>query len=366
MTGPQWMHAMRDETATGDASRAPGLTRRGLLERAAAGTCGLVSRTAMRGLPALAGMAGLGSAVGAQADSWPARPLHLVVPFPPGGTTDHVSRLLATEIGLGLGQPVVVDNKPGAGTVIGVDAVAKSSPDGYTLVCVANSFCANATLVKKLPYDTLRDLRPVALMGLSEHVLCTHPGSGIRTLADLARVAREKPGTLSYASFGNGTSAHLAGEMLRLRMGIDLVHVPYKGQSPALSDLLGGQVTLMFGNWPEFRAHVESGKLVALGKATAQRSVYAPQLPTLAEQGVPLVSNSWNGLLAPAGTPDAVVQRLNAEVQRGLQSPRVKDAFAQGGIAAQGGSPEQFAAFVREDIDRYADVIRRAHITLDT
>ncbi len=302
----------------------------------------------------------------AQAQSWPNRPLRLIVPFPPGGTTDHVSRLVATELAKTLGQAVVVDNKPGAGTVIGVDAAAKAAPDGHTLVCVANSFCVNHTLVKNLPYDTLRDLRPVALMGLSEHVLCTHPGSGIRNLADLARVAREKPGTLSYASFGNGTSAHLAGEMLRHRMGLDLVHVPYKGQAPALNDLLGGQVSLMFGNWPEFRGHVQAGKLVALGMATAQRSAYAPQLPTLAEQGVPVVSNSWNGLLAPAGTPDAVVQRLNAEVQRALDSASVKDAFAKGGIASQGGSTEQFAAFIRSEIERYAEVIRQARITLDS
>mgnify|MGYP000078870610 CR=1 FL=1 len=301
----------------------------------------------------------------ARAQAWPTRPLRLIVPFPPGGTTDHVSRLVATELGKTLGQSVVVDNKPGAGTVIGVDAAAKAAPDGHTLVCVANSFCVNHTLVKNLPYDSLKDLRPVALMGLSEHVLCTHPGSGIRTLADLARLSRERPGTLSYASFGNGTSAHLAGEMLKAQMGLDLVHVPYKGQAPALNDLLGGQVTLMFGNWPEFRSHVQSGKLVALGMATAQRSVYAPQLPTLAEQGVPVQSNSWNGLLAPAGTPNAVVQRLNADVQRAMDAAGVKEAFAKGGIAAQPGSPEQFAAFIQSEIARYAQVIRQARITLE-
>jgi len=314
----------------------------------------LLGTTALAALPHIA-----------TAQSWPNRPLRLVVPFPPGGTTDHVSRLVATEMAKALGQAVVVDNKPGAGTVIGVDAAAKAAPDGHTLVCVANSFCVNHTLVKNLPYDSLKDLRPVALMGLSEHVLCTHPGSGIRSLADLARVSREKPGTLSYASFGNGTSAHLAGEMLKAQMGLDLVHVPYKGQAPALNDLLGGQVTLMFGNWPEFRGHVQGSKLLALGMATAQRSVYAPQLPTLAEQGVPVQSNSWNGLLAPAATPDAVVQRLNAEVQRAMESASVKEAFARGGIAAQPGSPEQFASFIQSEITRYAQVIRQARITLE-
>ena len=301
--------------------------------------------------------------------AWPTRPVRLIVPFPPGGTTDHVSRLVAQELAKGIGQSVVIDNKPGAGTVIGVDAAAKAAPDGHTLVTVANSFCVNHTLVKALPYDSLKDLRPVALMGLSEHVLCTHPGSGIQSLADLARLARSAlaRGTpLSYASFGNGTSAHLAGEMLKMQMGIDLVHVPYKGQAPALNDLLGGQVTLMFGNWPEFRSHVRAGKLRALGMATRQRSVYAPDLPTLAEQGVPVESNSWNGLLAPAATPEAVVQRLNAEVQRALQAPAVREAFAQGGIAAQGGSSEKFADFIQTEIQRYAQVIRQARITLDT
>jgi tripartite-type tricarboxylate transporter receptor subunit TctC len=162
-------------------------------------------------------------------------------------------------------------------------------------------------------------VRPVALMGMSEHVLATHPGSGLKSLADIAKA---RPGSLSYASFGQGTSAHLAGEMLKVATGVDLTHIPYKGQAPALADLLGGQVAMMFGNWPEFRGHIQSGKLVPLGMATARRSVYAPQVPTLAEQGVPLESNSWNGLLAPAGTPDALVQRLNAEVNARAASLR--------------------------------------------
>jgi tripartite-type tricarboxylate transporter receptor subunit TctC len=298
--------------------------------------------------------------------AWPAKPVHLVVPFPPGGTTDAVTRLVGTELGPLLGQPVIVDNKPGAGTVIGVDFVAKSAPDGGNFVTVANSFCANHTLVKKLPYDTLKDLRPVALMGMSEHVLAAFPGSGLKTLADLRAAAQAKPGTLSYASFGNGTSAHLSGELLKQQMGIDLIHVPYKGQNPALADLLGGQVTLMFGNWPEFRQHVESGKLIALGMATKQRSVYAPDIPTLAEQGVPVESNSWNGLLAPAATPDEIVQRMNAEVNRALASPAVTAAFQKGGIASLSGTTAQFAHFIQSEIAKYAEVIRKGNITLET
>jgi tripartite-type tricarboxylate transporter receptor subunit TctC len=294
--------------------------------------------------------------------AWPSRPLRLVVPFTPGGTTDFVTRLVGTELARQIGQPVVVENKPGGGTVIGVDAVAKSPPDGHAFVTVANSFTVNHTLIRKLPYDTLRDLRPVALMGMSEHVLATHPNSGLKTLADIAKA---KPGSLSYASFGQGTSAHLAGEMLKVATGADITHIPYKGQAPALADLLGGQVSMMFGNWPEFRGHIQSGKLVPLGMATARRSVYAPQVPTLAEQGVKLESNSWNGLLAPAGTPDAVVQRLNAEVNRALASASVTEAFQAGGIASLSGTPQQFADFIATEIARYADVIRRANITAE-
>lgn len=300
------------------------------------------------------------------AQTWPSKPLRLVVPFPPGGTTDFVTRLVAVELGKALGQSVIVENKPGGGTVIGVDAVAKSAPDGYSLVTVANSFCVNQTLVKKLPYDGLKDLRPVALMGMSEHVLATHPGSGLKTVADFVAMARAKPGSLSYASFGQGTSAHLSGEMLKTLLGVDMVHVPYKGQAPALTDLLGGQVTLMFGNWPEFRSHVQSGKLVALGMATARRSVYAPTVATLAEQGVKLESNSWNGLLAPAATPDAVVQRLNTEVNTALATPAVVEAFQKGGIASLSGSAAQFADYIQSEITRYAEVIRKANITAES
>ena len=299
----------------------------------------------------------------ARAQAWPTKPLRWVVPFPPGGTTDYVTRLVAAELGKSLGQTVVVENRPGAGTVIGVDNVAKSAPDGYSFVTVANSFCVNQTLVKKLPYDSVKDLRPVALMGLSEHVLATHPGSGLKTVADI--VAQYKAGKpLSYASFGNGTSAHLAGEMLKTALNApNIVHVPYKGQAPALADLLGGQVSMMFGNWPEFRGHVGSGKLVAIGMATAQRSQYAPDIPTLAEQGAKVESNSWNGMLAPAGVPDDIVQRVNAAVNQALKAPAVAEALNKGGIADKSGTPAQFGAFIQSEIARYAEVIRKAGIT---
>ena len=309
----------------------------------------------------------LASVVGlsmAQPGAWPSKPVRIVVPFTPGGTTDMVARLIGVELSKQLGQPVIVENKPGAGTVIGVDYVVKQPADGCTFVCVANSFTANKTLVKNLPYDTTKDLQPVALMGLSEHVLATHPKSGLKTLDDLKKAAQAKSGALTYASFGNGTSAHLSGALLCQMMGIDMIHVPYKGQGPALTDLLGGQVTAMFGNWSEFRGHIESGKLVALGMATRQRSRFAPNVPTLAEQGVALESNSWQGLLAPAGTPDAIVQRLNAEVSKALASPNVVKVFNESGVVSQAGSVAQFTSFVGSEIGKYGDIIRRANISI--
>lgn len=310
---------------------------------------------------ALASTSGFGLA---QSGTWPTKPIRIVVPFPPGGTTDMVARLVGLELGKQLGQPVVIENKPGAGTVIGVDYVAKQPADGTTFVCVANSFTANKTLVNSLPYDTTKDLQPVALMGLSEHVLATHPGSGLKGLADLKAAALAKPGALSYASFGNGTSAHLSGALMCQMMGIDMVHVPYKGQGPALTDLLGGQVGVLFGNWSELRGHIESGKLVALGMATRQRSRFAPNVPTLAEQGVALDSNSWQGLLAPAGTPEAIVQRVNDEVNKALASPPVVAAFAKSGVVSQAGSVAQFTGFVHSEIAKYGEIIRRANITM--
>lgn len=323
------------------------------------------SRRALLRLAAGGTLAGFAAPVTRAQQAYPSRPVRIIVPFTPGGTTDVVTRLVAAELAQQLGQSFIIENKPGAGTVVGVDAAAKSAPDGYTLITVANSFCANTSLVKKLPYDP-DDLRPVGLMGMSEHVLAANPKSGLRNLADLVAAARKAPGSLSYASFGNGTSAHLAGEMLKMQAGIDLLHVPYKGQAPALNDLLGGQVTVMFGNWPEFRGHVEAGRLVALGMATAKRSVYAPQVPTLAEQGVPLESNSWQGMLAPARVPDAIVLTLNQAINAALQAPKVQSTLREGGIASMAGSVERFGEFLKSETARYADVVRRARITLDT
>lgn len=300
---------------------------------------------------------------GLRAQAFPSRSLRIIVPFPPGGTTDAVSRLVAQEMAKSMGQPVVVENKGGGGTLIGVDAGAKSAPDGYTLLCVSASFAINHTLVKKRPYDTFKDFRPITFMGLSEHVLAVHPSIKARNLRELVAVSKTQP--LSFGSFGNGSAPHMAGEQLRAMTGMDLLHVPYKGQGPALNDLLGGQIPMMFGNWPDMRTHIASGKLVAIGMASAERSVFAPAIPTLAEQGVAIESASWNGLVMPAGTPDAVVDRLNAEVRKAMAAQTVKDALSRAGTVALVSTPEKFGEFIRTDVAKYAKIIETAKITSD-
>lgn len=335
------------------------LHRRTLMHRAAAAPLA----SALAGLPLLARAQTAGTAAPA---GWPVKPLRLIVPFPAGGTTDLLGRVLSTEMGKLLGQPMIVENKPGAGTVVGVDATAKAAPDGYTLGCIANSFCVNQTLVKKLPYDGLRDLRPLAFLAQADHVLAAYPGSSLRNLADLIAAARKAPGKLSYASFGNGTSAHISGAMLCQLAGIEMIHVPYKGQAPAMNDLMGGQVTVMFGNWPEFRHQVAAGKLVALGMATARRITGAPDIATLAEQGLAMESNSWFGVMTRASVPDDIATRLSSDIGRALQTPSMQQTLQDGGMHARpGGTAEQFAEFIRSEIDKYAQVIRKANITLE-
>lgn len=297
---------------------------------------------------------------------WPTRAIKIIVPFPPGGTTDYVTRLVTNDWTRTLGQPVIIENKPGGGTVIGADALAKAPPDGYTLGCVSGSFCVNRTLLKKLPYNTDRDFRAVGLMAVSEHALVAHPQAQVRTVADLVKLAKARPGALSYASFGPGSTPNLSGEMLKAQAGIDLLHVPYKGQAPALNDLLGGQVDLMFGSWLEVRDHIAAGKLTVLGMASLKRSPFAPEVPTLAEQGVSIESNTWAGLLAPAGVPDVLVQRLNAEINRSLAQRGTIDAFAKNSVSPLPGTPEKFTDYMRTEQARFAEIIKKANITVES
>lgn len=278
---------------------------------------------------------------------------------------DVLARQIGHEISGSLGQTFVVENKPGGSTIIGVDAAAKSTDD-HTFVMVANSFTVNPTMRKNLPYDTLKDLVPVVLVARTTNLLAAHPSVPANNLQEFIAYAKKNPGKVSYASFGNGTTAHFAGEMLKMRGGFDMVHVPYKGQIPGLQDLLAGRVQVMFGNLPEFLPQIQAGKLKALGTTYLERSKFAPDIPTIAEQGFPGFStDSWYGVLAPSSAPAAVVTRMNAEINKALASEVLTKGLEQRRLDKLGGTSEQFGAFIRSEIAKYAGVVRDAHITVD-
>ncbi len=308
----------------------------------------------------------LASTVSAQPSAWPSRPVRVIVPFPPGGSTmESVVRLLAQDVAKSLGRQVIVENRPGAGTVIGVDAAAKST-DGHTFVGVANSFTVNQTLVKDLPYDTLKDLQPVVLMARTANVLAAHPSVAPSTLKDLIAYAKKNPGKLTYGSFGNGTTAHFAGEMLKTMAGIEMIHIPYKGQGPALLDLLAGNIDIMFGNLPDFLPHIRAGKLKAYGTTFLQRVSQARDIPTVAEQGYPkFETDSWYGILAPAATSKEAVARMNAEFNRGLSDPTLRNTLVERGLEPIGGTQEKFGEHIRNEIAKYAQIVKVAKIKID-
>lgn len=324
----------------------------------------------MRTLPALAALAAslfsFASGSGHAQSEYPARSIRIIVPFPAAGTMDTVVRGLAQEMTKGLGQPVVVENKPGGGTIVGVDSAAKSPADGYTLVAVGNSFTVNHTLVTSLPYDSLRDFRPISLLTKTPNVLVGHPSVPANDLAGLIAYAKAHPDKLSYASVGNGTIQHLAGETLKSRAAVSIVHVPYKGQAPAMTDLLGGQIDLMIGNLPELLPQIRAGKLKSFGVTTLERSEMATEIPTVAEQGFPgFESYAWFGLLAPAGVPDTIALRLNREVVRSLKSPELEKSLRAKGFEPVPGTPEEFAAFIRSEIAKYGRVIKESNVRID-
>ncbi len=301
------------------------------------------------------------------AQIWPGgQPLRVIVPFPGGASTlDSVVRTLAPEMSKALGVPVIVDNRPGAGTVIGVDATAKAA-DGRTIGTVANSFTVNQTLVKNLPYDALRDLQPVVLMARTANVLAVRPTLPVNTLAELVDYAKKNPGRLSYGSFGNGTTAHFAGEMLKSQAGVFVVHIPYRGQGPALTDLLGGNIDMMFGNLPDFLPHIRSGKLKALGTTYLTRAPLAPEIPTVAEQGFPgFETDSWYGVIAPASMPKEIVERIAVAVNRALDDPATQRNLADRGIEKIGGTSARLGEHIRAEIAKYAKIVRDSGMQID-
>ena len=314
-------------------------------------------------------------ATSVSAQPYPNKPIRLVVPFPAAGTTDILARDIGQRLTETLGQPVVIDNRPGAAGNVGSDIVAKSAPDGYTLLmCTVSSHAINPGLYSKLPYDHIKDFAPVILVARVPNVLEVNPGVPVYTVADLIKLAKEKPGEINFASSGSGTSIHLSGELFKTMTGVNMVHVPYKGSAPAITDLIGGQVQVMFDNLPSSLQQIKAGKLRAIAVTSAQRSPALPDLPTIAESGLPgFEATSWFGVLAPAGTPPAIINRLNAEINKWLQSPDGKEKLlAQGALieprgesVTAGGSPEQFAAFIRSETDKWAKVIKASGAKVD-
>lgn len=303
----------------------------------------------------------LAGAASATAQNYPARPVRLIVPSSPGGGTDISARIIAPRLSEYLGQQVVVENRPGAGTMIGGEAAARSAPDGYTLLMGISTLAINPAIYKKVPYDALKDFAPVSQAVALPNVLVAHPSLPVKTVKELVAFARARPGQINFASAGLGTSPHLSVELFLSMTGLKMVHVPYKGSGPGVTDLVAGHVPLMMPNMLSALPHIKSGRLRALGVTSAKRASRASDIPTIAEAGVPgYEAVQWYGVLAPAGTPRPIITRLHAEVVRVLQQSDIKERFLSDGAEAVGSSPEEFAAFIRAETGKWAKVIKDA------
>ena len=295
----------------------------------------------------------------ATAQVWPSRPVHYVVPFPPAGATDITARIMADKIGGPLGQPVIVENRPGAAGNVGTEFVAKAAPDGYTILQVTVAQSISQTLYKKLSYDLERDLAPVAMVALVPNVMEVNPSVPAKSVAEFIALAKSKPGKINFASSGSGTSIHMSAEMFMMLTGVKMVHVPYKGSGPALVDLIGGQVDVMFDNLTSSIGFIRSGKLRALAITSAARYPELPDLPTMQEAGVPgYEATAWFGILAPKGVPRNVAMRINGEVNKALAQPDVKEKLAQQGAVATPMTPEQFGAFIHNEVVKWGKVVK--------
>jgi tripartite-type tricarboxylate transporter receptor subunit TctC len=297
----------------------------------------------------------------ALAQDWPTRPVKLMVGVPPGGPTDTVARAVAPDLAEALGQPVIVENRPGASAVIATDAVAKSAPDGYTLAFIYITHATNPTLKGSLPYDTLRDFAAVSMVGWQSMVLLAHPSFAPNTVQELIAAANAQPGKLDYAASDAGSAPHLAGELFKTLSGTEITAVHYKGTAPALTDLLAGHVPLMFVSNVSALPHVKSGKLKALAVTGRTRAAVAPDIPTVAESGLPgFEVYGWYGIAAPARTPRRVIDRLQAEVAKIAREPKMKERLAGQGLELVGNRPEEFDAFIRAEVAKWASVLKRA------
>jgi tripartite-type tricarboxylate transporter receptor subunit TctC len=306
--------------------------------------------------------------------TWPTKPVRIVVPFAAGGTTDILARALAPELQKAFGQPFVVDNKPGAGGNNGAAEVAKAAPDGYTLLMgTVGTHAINAALYPKMPFDPVKDFQPVTLVAGVPNVLVLNPASaqryGVNSVADLAKAAKANPGRMNMASSGNGTSIHLAGELFKTMTGTFMVHFPYRGSGPALIDLIGGNMDLMFDNLPSAMPHIKSGRLKALAVTSATRSAALPELPTVAEAGGAALkgyeASSWFGLLAPAGTPMDIVNRVQQETAKALASPGLKERLAAQGAIPSGNTPAEFAKLIADESAKWAKVVKASGAKVD-
>jgi tripartite-type tricarboxylate transporter receptor subunit TctC len=311
-------------------------------------------------IPALLAVYGAASL----AQPYPAKPVRFIVPFPAGGGADIVARAIAQKLGESLGQQVVVDNRTGAAAIIGTEIAAKSPPDGYTIILgQTGPNSINPGLYERLPYDPLKDFAPVTLTTIYPYVLVVHPSIPAKTIKELIVLAKAKPNQLTFASAGNGGANHLAAELLKSMAGISMIHVPFKGSAPALIDVLGGHVSMMFDPTITAIPHVKRGKLRALGVSSLKRSAVAPELPTIAETGLPgYEALGWHGVLTPAATPREIITRLNADIVKVLQSADMRTRFAEQGAEPVGNTPEQFLEFLKADLAKWAAVIKAADV----
>jgi tripartite-type tricarboxylate transporter receptor subunit TctC len=320
----------------------------------------------LRCLAACACAAGLLQALPAAAQSWPTRPVRIIVPFAAGGPADVFARYIAQRLQEPLGQPFVVEDRPGAGAVIGTDYVAKSPADGYTLLLMSNTHTVNETLLSNKPYDLERDFVAIAPINYSDLVLVANPAVPANNVRELIKLAKERPGKLNYASSGTGTPYHMAGELFKSMSDTKIVHIPYKGSSGARTDVLGGQVDLMFDAVTTMAENVKAGKVKAIATTGRKRSSVLPDVPTVDESGVPgYEATIWLGLLAPKGTPPAIVNKLNEAISKIVSQPDVQQAWARQGAVAMVMNPQAFDKYVREDVQKWAKVIKTAHIKVD-
>jgi tripartite-type tricarboxylate transporter receptor subunit TctC len=304
--------------------------------------------------------------VQAQTSDYPMRPVRIVVPSSPGGGTDILARLMAKKLAESMGQPFIVENRPGAGQALGINVVARAAPDGHTLLMAASAIVLNQVLSKKTPYDTLRDFAPVSLVATVSNVLVVHPSLPVKTEAELIDYAKAHPGVLNYSSAGTGTSPHLSMELFRSMAGITITHVPYKGTGPATVDVVAGQVQLSMPNLLTAMPHIKGGTLRALGVTGPRRASGLPNVPTIAEAGLPgYESVQWYGLMAPAGTPAPIVARLHLEIAKSLASAEMQAAMATEGADAVGNKPQEFTAFIKSEIDKWSKVVKTARIEQD-